>query len=235
MRFRNLTILGTSHIAVQSISDVKKHVLSGDYGIVCIELDMPRLASLLSRKKPKLRLRDIRRVGLRGFIFALIGGWAERKLGEKTGIKPGAEMKLAYTLAKEKCLKIFLIDQDISVTLRKISSSLTWKEKWHFVVDVFKSLVLRKQEVVFDLASVPSEAVISRLTSKVKKRYPNLYRVLVTERNQVMASRLAQICAQNPETGVLAVMGAGHESEILSMVKSEMPRSQVTYSITVVD
>ncbi len=141
-------------------------------------------------------------------------------------------MKLAFKLAKERKLKVALIDQDIEITLHKISKSLTWKEKWNFFVDAFKAVILRKKEVVFDLRKVPSASVIKKLTGKVKKRYPNIYKVLVVERNEIMARNLAKLCSDYPESKVLAVIGAGHEKEIMDLVKEEISE-QITYSITV--
>jgi pheromone shutdown protein TraB len=117
--------------------------------------------------------------------------------------------------------------------MSKISKVLSWREKWNFVADVFKAVVLRKKEVVFDLAKVPSQRVIKKLTSKVKKRYPNLYFVLVDERNQIMAKNLAGIMAKNPNDKILAIIGAGHEEEILSLVKKELSDKQISYSYSV--
>jgi len=166
-------------------------------------------------------------------LFSLIGAWAERKLGEKTGVKPGSEMKKAYQLAKENKIELAMIDQDIEITLRKISKSLTWKEKWNFVVDVFKAIVLRKKEVIFDLSKVPSERIIKKLTSKVKDRYPHIYKVLVEERNEIMAKNIARLSSHNPGKKILAIIGAGHEKEIMELVKEEEKKPSFSYSITI--
>lgn len=231
MRFGNLVILGTSHIARQSLEEVKKSIENENPDVVALELDEPRLRGLLSRKVGRITLKDIRRVGLKGYIFSLIGGWAERKLGEKTGVKPGAEMLEAYRAARKNKKIVALIDQDISITLRKLSNSITWKEKWHFIADLFKGAVLRKKEICFDLSKVPSESTIKKMTSGVKKRYPNIYRVLVDERNTFMAGKIAELCTSYPEDKILAVIGAGHEKEIMEMVKKRLGQG-ISYSFT---
>ncbi len=142
-------------------------------------------------------------------------------------------MKKAFKLARKQKAKIMLIDQDIEVTLRKISRRLTWKEKWRFVVDVFKAIILRKREVIFDLRKVPSERVIKKLTSKVKKRYPNIYAVLVDERNAIMAKNIAKLCLDYPNEKVLAIIGAGHEKEMMDMVKDKLDAPRIGYSFTI--
>ena len=233
MKHKNLTILGTSHIAKQSLRQVKRAIIEGKPKIVALELDRKRLAALLEKEPPKARIRDIKRIGIKGFLFSLIGAWAEKKLGKETGVSPGSEMKLAYEIARKKDAKIMLIDQDIEVTLRKISRRLTWKEKWRFVVDVFKAVVLRKREVIFDLRKVPSAKVIKKLTSKVKERYPNVYSVLVEERNAIMAKNIAKLCIDYPDEKILAIIGAGHEKEIMEMVKAKLDAPRIGYSFTI--
>ena len=104
MEYRNLTIIGTSHIAKQSLDDVKIAIEEGKPGIVALELDRKRLPALMSTKKGKIRIYDIFRVGFKGFMFALIGAWAEKKLGEYVGVAPGSEMKQAVRLIDGKAI-----------------------------------------------------------------------------------------------------------------------------------
>ena len=62
----------------------------------------------------------------------------------------------------------------------------------------------------------------------MKKRYPNVYRVLVQERNDVMARNIAVLMKLNPQKKVLAVMGAGHEDEMETLVKHYLKKIDVT-------
>lgn len=222
MKYRNLIVIGTSHIASESMDEVKRVIESEKPDIVAMELDKKRLAALVSKKPGKLRWQDIRRIGIKGYLFSLIGAYVEKKLGSKVGVSPGSEMLSAFKLAKKVNAKVALIDQDIEVTLRKFSDSLSWREKWNFVVDLFKALIFRKTEFDFDLSTVPSKVVISKLIKQVKKRYPNIYRVLVTERNKVMARNLADLHLKFPEEKIIAVVGAGHEDAILRLFKQEI-------------
>jgi pheromone shutdown-related protein TraB len=227
MEYENLTIIGTSHIAKQSLDDVEKAIVDGKPDIVAVELDQRRLYSILNEKKEKIRIYDVRRIGVKGFVFALIGAWAEKKLGKLVGVAPGSEMKKAIVLAKKHKLKLALIDQDIEITLKRFSKSLTWKEKWNFVVDIGKS-VFGKKNITFDLSKVPSRKIIKKLVAEVKKRYPNIYKVLIEERNQVMAKNLKKIM-ENKDKKILAIVGAGHEEDILDLIK----KGSITYSVKI--
>ena len=220
MRWKNLIILGTSHIAEQSKKEVKRVILKEKPKILALELDRKRLYALLHpRKRESLSWKQIRKIGLQGWLFGVVGAWAEKKLGEQVGGKPGQEMLAGIMIARSQGISIALIDQDIEVTLRKLSDAISWKEKMHFLMDLFKGLLLRKPEIQFDLRKVPSAKIIAQLTTKVKKRYPKIYKVLVTERNEIMAKRLCLIMRQYPEDTILAIIGAGHEKEIMRLAK----------------
>lgn len=222
MRYRNLVIVGTSHIARESISEVEGVILREMPAVVALELDSKRLAALLHPEMAKMSWKDIRRVGFKGWLFGLVGAWVEHKLGERVGVRPGSEMLQAFNAARMVQARIVLIDQDIEVTLRRFSKALGFREKWRLLVDLFKGLVLRKSEFGFDLSTVPGKRFVGRMISRVRKRYPNIYRVLVSERNEVMARRLARLMQSFPDQVVVAVVGAGHEKSIIQLVKKEL-------------
>ncbi|MBI2208111.1 TraB/GumN family protein [Candidatus Woesearchaeota archaeon] len=229
MQYKNLTIIGTSHIARQSLEEVGEAIIEGKPDIVALELDRKRLYSLMSKQEGKISIYDIRRIGLKGFIFSLIGAWAEKKLGKLVGVAPGSEMKKAVTLAKKHNMKLALIDQDIEITLRRFSKALTWKEKWNFMADIIRQIFTGKKEIEFDLTKVPDKKIIRKLINKVKIRYPNIYRVLIEERNEVMAKNLEKIMEENEDKKILAIIGAGHEEDILNIIK----RPKISYSISI--
>lgn len=216
-KYRNLIVVGTSHIAIESVRAVESVILNERPGIVALELDRIRFLSLVSGNKRKLKIKDVWQLGLKGFLINLIGAWVEKKLGEMVGTPPGSDMLKAVQTARNVGADIALIDQDIRITLRKLSKTLTWKEKLMFVWDVIKGVVVRKPVIKFDLRKVPSEEVIEKLTSLVKKSYPSFYKVLIEERNEVMSKSLYKLMSLNKQ--IVAVVGAGHEKEIIRLVK----------------
>lgn len=218
----HITIVGTSHISPESLTKVEKTIIEKKPAIVAVELDHKRLLALLSEKR-NLRIRDIRRLGLKGWLFALIGAWAERKLGAKVGVSPGAEMLKAVELAHRAKAKIALIDQDIEKTLQRFSKELTWKEKWQFVKDLVKGLFGKGVQI--DLAKVPSNDLIKKLIEDVRKNYPSVYKVLIEERNDFMARNLTHLVKQHPDATIVAVVGAGHSDELARLVRKYLKAS----------
>ncbi len=217
METKNLTLLGTSHISKESINSVKKIIQEKKPDIVCLELDKGRFMALKGGKR-KTTLKDIRSIGLKGWLFVLLGGWAEKKLGKMVGTTPGAEMMAAIKECEKNKIKIALIDQDIKITLKRFSKELTWKEKFQFIWDLI-SAPFKKKKIQFDLNSVPDKELIKTLIDEVRVKYPNVYKVLVVERNVVLARNLAHILKQNPLEKVFAIIGAGHEEEVLDMIQ----------------
>jgi len=225
--FQNLTLIGTSHIAQQSIQEVIQTITQQKPQIIALELDQTRFYALTHKEKRKVRFSDLPRIGLKGYLFALIGAYIQKKLGQIVKVQPGAEMLTAIKLAKKNKLKIALVDQPIEITLKRFSQELTWKEKFRFLADLFKGIFFRKREIKkynlekLDLTKVPEEKLIQKLIKSLKQRYPSIYKVLIKERNQVIAKNLFNLIKKNPEDNIVAVIGAGHEKDILNLIKKK--------------
>jgi pheromone shutdown protein TraB len=132
---------------------------------------------------------------------------------------PGAEMKKAILLSKKHKTRIALIDQDIRITLKKLSKEITFKEKFRFLKDLCRTKNLKKEIKNFDLTKVPDKTIIKELTNIVKKRYPATYKVLIKERDLILAKNLNNLITNYPDKKILAIVGAGHEESILKYLK----------------
>lgn len=213
--YKNITIIGTSHISPESIKEVKKQINEIKPDLIALELDKNRLIALLSPKKRKISIKDIKYLGVKGFLINYFGTYVEKKFGDMTGVAPGSEMKEAIMEAKKIKSKIALIDQDVSITIKKLSK-IPFKEKLSLLFDSLKQ-PFKKTKIPFDLRKVPSQKVINQLIDLVKK-YPNLYKVLIEERNKYMAKNLYKLMKEYNH--IIAIVGAGHEEEIIKEIKN---------------
>lgn len=211
--YRNLILVGTSHISPESIAEVKNIIAEKKPGFVAIELDKGRLQGLMEtkRKRKRMSFQELKKLGVSGFLFSLFGAWVEEKMGDVVGTKPGAEMKAAVHEAASVQAKVLLIDQEISVTLKRLFKTLTWKEKLRFIGDLFLGILGFGEKIEFDLQKVPKGELIEKLIEQVKDRYPSFYKVLIEERNIYMAKKLQYYMVQFPEQTIVAVVGAGHQ------------------------
>ena len=89
--------------------------------------------------------------------------------------------------------KIALIDQDIAITLKRLSKVFTFREKMRVLKDILKFMFFRKKtmkemglkKINFDLRKVPSQDLIEKLMDQLKIKYPSIYEVLIDERNKL--------------------------------------------------
>ncbi|MEW5897030.1 MAG: TraB/GumN family protein [Nanoarchaeota archaeon] len=218
MRIR---IIGTSHIAKQSIEEIKKAIEAEKEtekpDIIAVELDLQRASALLQQQKNKVPVSSIGEIGVKGYVFVKVGQFIQRKLGKIVGIAPGSEMKTAILLAKKYRLEVAFIDQPIQITLKNFSKELTWKEKGRFISDIFQGIFFPKKQMEkigmdkIDLRKVPATHIISKLIKHLKERYPSIHKTLIEDRNKYMVKKLVHLQKENPDKKILAVVGAGHK------------------------
>lgn len=215
--YKNLYILGTSHISKESVDQVEDFIVKNKPEIIAIELDKKRFYALTNETKGSFK--DMFSLGIKAFLINLIGAYIEKKLGKIVGVSPGSEMKKAIELAKEHNLKLSLIDQDVTITMKKLSKAITIKVVFRFIGDVISSFFGKKDIEMFDIRKVPSKKVIDNIISKVKEKYPEIYKVLIGERNEVMAKNLYKLINKYKDSKIFAIVGAGHEFEIIDIIK----------------
>lgn len=207
-----IRIVGTSHIAAESIKTVKKEILERKPDIVAIELDIQRLPHLYSKTKRKMKLTDIAKIGFGGYLFNKLGGYLQKKLGSDVGLMPGADMKQAIEEANKAGAEIYLIDRPVQRTLKQLSAEIGLIEKLKIVFAFAGGFAMPAPKGLksLDLKKVPAPKTIDFLIKVLKKSFPGLYRVLVEERNEYMSKQLLALAKHFPESSILAVVGAGH-------------------------
>ncbi len=212
-----IRIVGTNHISKHSASEIKKAFEEFQPDVVAVELDRNRLHALmdsakngLSRKGPPISA--IPKFGLTGWLFLAIGGYVQRKLAGVVKVIPGVDMLEAINLAHQNKKQVALVDQDVNITVRRLSNRFSWKEKFTLLWDIFAGpFVMKKYKIKID--KVPNKLMIKKLMQMLQDRYPNLYSVLIEERNIHMCVALDRI-TRNNEVKVLLVIGAGHEDDL---------------------
>lgn len=166
-----------------------------------------RLQSLLSEEKNRSQ----------GPVFLKIVKKFQDYIGSKTGVMPGEEMKYAYMKSMNENREIYLIDQDIRVTVKRLGR-IPRKEK----VKAFASLIFAFFGTSkFDIYSIPEEDVINKLLTELEDELPYLHEVLVNERNMIMAKSLQKLQEENPESDIVAFVGAAHRKGILQLLDTE--------------
>lgn len=229
---KELILVGTSHIARQSVDRVKAAIEDYKPDVVAVELDKDRYKSLLMEKnnqkiKSKFSFYDVKAVGVKGFVFAMVASWGMKKLAKYIGTNPGMDMLEAVDSAKKHNTKAALIDQNIRVTLKRFSKALSMKEIGRFLIDFIKGLFNPKGEMEkmglaeMDLNKVPDEKTIEKMIAHMSKRYPSIHKVLVHERNIYMAKKIITMMQHEDINKVVAVVGAGHRKGMAKFLEDQ--------------
>jgi len=221
MDLKNLVIIGTSHISRNSVRDVRKSIEKINPLIVCVELDKGRYLALKNKKKGESRrigFKEISTLGFKGYLFVVVGAFIQKKLGNLVKTEPGSEMKEVINLSKEFDFKIALIDRDIRITLRRFSKAWKFRDTLRVLFEFIRG-VFKPRKLKFDLKEVPSDKVIDELIDELKIKFPSVYEVLISERNVYMARKIAKLLKTYPDDKILAIVGAGHKSEIIKLLK----------------
>jgi len=205
-----INVVGTSHVSRDSIEKIDEAFNEFQPDVVCLELDKNRLVSLLS---------DDDSLEAENLVHELLARF-QRYIGEKTGMMPGEEMLYAYEKAKETGAEIYLIDQDLRITLGRIGE-VRRKEKAKAVALMPLSFFGAS---TFDYTKIPDEKALQELTETFKNSFPELYQVFVEERDHHMAESLKAVKKKHPEESIVAVVGAAHQQgleERLDEIDSE--------------
>lgn len=213
--FRNIFILGTSHVADESVKNVNAaaEILSPD--IIAVELDSSRLYALKNNAPRPKNMELLKSFGIKGFLFYIIGEFLQKKIGKYVNISPGSEMLAGVNFAEKNKKMLALIDRDIQLTLKRFSKNFKKREALRMVYDM-----LFEKKVRFDISKVPESETIDLLINHTRSRYPSLFKVLIDERDIHMAKRLYLLNKKFPEKKVLAIVGAGHVNGILRYLNS---------------
>jgi pheromone shutdown protein TraB len=207
-----VNVYGTSHVSEESMDVIDRALNEHQPDIVALELDMPRLQSLLGDE-----------TGNEGSLFMKLLKKFQERVGQKTGVMPGDEMMYAYQRCADDDMELALIDQDIRVTfgrLKKVPAKEKVKAGLSLVFSIFASKKM-------DLSKIPEDETIEMLLEEAKDQYPEIYRVLVQERNLYMAKALKQLETENPEKDIVAFVGAGHKEEIRALLNESSQKDFV--------
>ncbi|MGI0070893.1 MAG: TraB/GumN family protein [Thermoplasmata archaeon] len=180
-------LVGTAHV-IDLEAPLRR--LLGDRTLdgVAIEVDQERAAVLLGEAHGNGRAAGAP-------LFAQLWARVQRRLGaEIGGGGPGAEMKVAAQLARERNLPVFLIDDPLRGTLLELVRRMPFKERVGLLVGAVVALFVPARMVEREVqryADSPED-----YTAELRRTSPTLARVLLDERNEHMADRLAALRTQ---------------------------------------
>lgn len=204
-----VAVIGTAHISKQSVEEVRQTILELQPEVVAVELCEARYRALLEQRDVPI-LDLVRSKNSLMVIANVLLSFLQQRLGAEVGIKPGSEMLAAISAAGEVGARVALVDRDIRITLKRTLAKMGFLEKIRVFKEMVSTYTLTGEDIEGEIDNLKKEANVAEVLEKFKDTSPNMYNVLVDERNAYMAKRILDLGTEN----VVAVVGAGHKRGI---------------------
>lgn len=223
---RTVHIIGTAHVSQKSVEEVQRVIRAVKPDTVCVELDQMRYEALTDDTRwRKLDIFQVIRQQKVLFLMASLALQAyQRRLGDKLGVRPGAELLAGVEAAKEVGAEVVLADRDVQATLRRTWANLGFLSKLKLMGALGAS--------VFDTQEIDEEQIealkdrehINDMMSEFAKVMPEVKGPLIDERDQYLMSAIEDA----PGNTLVAVVGAGHVDGMTKQVGKTIDREALS-------
>ncbi|MCL2284546.1 MAG: TraB/GumN family protein [Fibromonadales bacterium] len=213
---REIVLLGTAHISQESINLVRETIAAEKPDSVCVELDEGRLKALEDGNRWKnLDIKNVlKKKQMSSLIVNLILASYQKRMGESTGVEPGAELKAAVEEARACNAELILADRDVKTTLRRAWASTPFFRKFKLLATLLGTIFETEKVSEEELSKMREQDTLSAMMDDFGKAFPEIKRILISERDQFLAGRILKAEGKK----VLAVVGAGHLPGIKAIV-----------------
>ncbi len=217
---RTVHLIGTAHVSRQSVEEVRRAIEEEKPDTVCVELDDQRLEAL---KNPniweKLNLGAAIRQGKGPFLMANLAlSVFQRKMGQKTGVKPGAELLEAVLAAEKEGARVSLVDRNIRTTLLRVWRNTGFWKKNLLISSIFVSAFEKNELDEEALEKIKEKDALSAMMDELAEYLPSVKSMLIDERDLYMAAKIKRSEGQK----IVAVVGAGHVPGITRILGEEV-------------
>ncbi|MBS0423332.1 MAG: TraB/GumN family protein [Proteobacteria bacterium] len=207
-----ITLLGTAHVSKASADKVQELIATGQYDAVAVELCPSRHRAIVNPDAmAKMDLFQVIKNGQASMVAASLAlGAFQQRMAEQFGIEPGAEMRVAIKDAQAAQLPVLLIDREIGTTMKRIYHSVPWWKRINIFAGLIASVISQEKFSATEIERLKEGDVLESSFSQFAEDEKDLFRPLISERDEYMTARLIKECRESNYRHVLAVVGAGH-------------------------
>jgi pheromone shutdown-related protein TraB len=205
---RDIILVGTAHVSLDSADQVARVIQEEKPDTVCVELCEPRFQALTQKKhwQDMDIVKVIREKKAFLLFLNLLLASFQKRVGDKLGIQPGAEMMRAIEVSEATGAHIHLADRDIRITLSRTWRLMGLWSKVKLLSQTILSLDETDRISQEDIEKMKREDVLETILSEVGESLPEVRRILIDERDQYLTSKIRSAPGQR----IVAVVGAGH-------------------------
>jgi pheromone shutdown-related protein TraB len=223
---REIFIIGTAHISKRSVEEVERVIRELRPDTVCVELDQTRYEALVDENR--WRKLDVFAVIRQKKVLFLVTSVAlaayQKKMGEKLGVKPGAELLAAVRSAEAVGARVVLADREIQATLKRTWRNLSLWNKLRLsggLVAVPFSMEELSEDQIEELKD---RDTISEVLEELARLMPDIKTPLIDERDRYLMSMIQEA----PGPRIVAVVGAGHVNGMLERLGESVDREALS-------
>lgn len=215
-------LVGTAHISAKSVIEVRETIEQVKPDSVCVELCEMRYQAMSDpdRWKKLDVFQIIKEKKVLFFIANIALSAYQHALGERFGVKPGAEQREGIKVAEEVGAELVLADRNIQATLKRTWANLGFFGKLNLLGGLFAPAEEAEELTEARLEEMKDRDTITEMMKEFAEALPQIKTPLIDERDQYL---IASVVAA-PGNTVVAVVGAGH---VEGMVKHFEAQTEV--------
>lgn len=217
---RQFIIVGTAHVSQESTDLVRRVIEQEQPDVVCVELDEQRYKTLSEQRKwENLDIKEIiRQRQLPTLLVNLLLASYQRRIGQKLGVMPGAELLEATRAAQEYGIPVALVDRDVRITLRRAWAAMSFWEKMNLLVGGIAGAAGAEEEITAEMVQeIKQSDVLNEMMQELGEAMPSLKTVLIDERDTYIAQKTRHARGEK----VVAIVGAGHVNGIVETLRGK--------------
>jgi pheromone shutdown-related protein TraB len=223
---RTIYLVGTAHVSRRSVDEVREVIRAVRPDTVCVELDAVRHDTLMNEDAWR-KLDIFRIIRQKKVLFLLVNlalGAFQRRIGEKLGVQPGAELRAAVEEAHDLGAELVLADRDIRATLRRTWASLSLWNKAKLLATLLVATTEAEEITEEQLEAMKGRDTLSELMEEFARELPRVKGPLIDERDAYLMSSIDEA----PGRTIVAVVGAGHVAGMIRHRGREVDREALS-------
>ncbi len=205
---KEIILVGTAHVSAESAELVARVIQEEKPDTVCVELCESRFQALTQKKRwQEMDIVKVIREKKAFLLFLnLLLASFQKRVGDKLGIQPGAEMMRAIEVSEAIGARVHLADRDIRITLSRTWRLMGLWSKVKLILQTILSLDEPDKISQEDIEKMKREDVLETILAEVGESLPEVRRILIDERDLYLTSKIRSAPGQR----IVAVVGAGH-------------------------
>lgn len=223
---KEIFIVGTAHVSRRSVEEVRRVIDEVRPDTVCVELDQLRYDTLVNGEQ--WRNLDVFTVIRQKRVLFLLTSLAlssyQRKIGERLGVRPGAELLAAVEEAERTGAELVLADRDIQATLKRTWANLSFWNKVQLGSELLVAPFAVQQVDEERIEQLKDQDTISEVMQELANALPGVKEPLIDERDRFLMSKIQEAPGQR----IVAVVGAGHVEGMLTHLGARVDRDELS-------